>query len=88
MSSLCFVHQLLTNHYQGNPIKKNEMVGVYGRKDAYRVLVQRPEGKRLLKRPRHRWKDNIKINVQEMGWGGMNWIGCLLVNVVLNLQAS
>jgi len=64
------------------------MACVGGRKDAYRVLVQRPEGKRPLERPRHRWRDNIKINLQEMGWGGMNWIGCLLVNVVLNLQAS
>jgi hypothetical protein len=73
MSSLCFVGQLLTNHYLGNPIKKNEMDGVYGmcggRKDAYRVLVRRPKGKRPLERPRHRWKDNIKINLQEMGSG-------------------
>ena len=56
-------------------------------RDAYRVLVQKPEGKRPLESPRHRWKDNIKMNLQEMGWGGVNWIGCLLVNVVLNLQA-
>ena len=59
-----------------------------GRKDAYRVLVRRPEGKRPLERPRHRWKDSIKMNLQEMGWGGMNWFGCLLVNVVLKLQAA
>jgi hypothetical protein len=76
MSSLCSVGQLLTNHYLGNQIKKNEMDGVCGmcggRKDAYRVSVLRPEGKRPLERPRHRWKDNIKMNLQEMGWGGMN----------------
>jgi len=61
---------------------------VGARKDAYRVLVRRPEGKRPLERPRHRWKDNIKMKLQEMGWRGMSWFGCLLVNVVLNLQAA
>jgi hypothetical protein len=44
------------------------------RKGAYRVLVGRPEGKRPLGRPRRRWEDNIKINLQEVGWGGMDWI--------------
>ena len=34
----------------------------------------RPEGKRPLGRPRHRWEDNIKIDLQEMGCGGMDWI--------------
>jgi hypothetical protein len=41
---------------------------------AYRVLVGRPEGRRPLGRPRHRWKDNIKMDLQEVGWGGMDWI--------------
>jgi hypothetical protein len=58
------------------------------RRDAYRVLVQRPKGKRPLERPRFRWKDNIKMNPPEMGWGSKNWIGCLLVKGVLNLQAA
>jgi len=40
----------------------------------YRVLVGRPEGKRPLGRPRHRWEDNIKMDLQEVGCGGMNWI--------------
>jgi len=35
----------------------------------YRVLVGKPEGKRTLGRPRRRWKDNIKMNLQEVGWG-------------------
>jgi hypothetical protein len=36
---------------------------------AYRILVGRPEGRRPLGRPRHRWEDNIKIDLQEVGWG-------------------
>ena len=45
------------------------------RRGAYRVLVVRPEGKRLLGRPRLRWEDNIKIDLQEVGWEGGDWIG-------------
>jgi hypothetical protein len=41
---------------------------------AYRILVGRPEGRRPLGRPRHRWEDNIKMDIREVGWGGMNWI--------------
>jgi hypothetical protein len=37
-------------------------------------MVRIPEGKRPLGRPRHRWKDNIKIDLQEAGWWGMDWI--------------
>ena len=40
----------------------------------YRVLVEKPEGKRPLGRPRHRWEDNIKMDLQEVGCGGMDWI--------------
>jgi len=48
---------------------------VYGaRRGAYRVLVGIPEGKRPLGKPRHRWKDNIKMHLQEVGCGGMDWI--------------
>jgi hypothetical protein len=42
--------------------------------NAYRILVGIPEEKRPLKRPRRRWVDNIKINLREMGWDGMDWI--------------
>ena len=40
----------------------------------YRVLVGKPEGKRPLRRPRHRWENNINMDIQEVGCGGMNWI--------------
>jgi hypothetical protein len=39
-----------------------------GKRGAYRILVGRPEGRRLLGRPRRRWKDNIKMDLQEVGW--------------------
>ena len=41
----------------------------------YRVLVGKPEGKRPLGRPRRRWVDNIRMNLQEVGYGYMDWIG-------------
>jgi len=40
----------------------------------YTVLVGRPEGKRQLGRPRHRWEDNIKIDLRKIGTVGANWI--------------
>jgi len=43
-------------------------------RDAYRVLLGKPEGKRPLGRPRCRWEDNSKVNLQEVRYGGMDWI--------------
>ena len=40
----------------------------------HKVLVGKPEGKRPLARPRHRWEDNIKMNLQEVGRGGRDWM--------------
>jgi len=64
------------------------------RGDIYGVLVGKPEGKRLLGRPRGRWEDNIKMNLQEVGCEGMDWIELAqdrdrwraLVNAVMNLR--
>jgi hypothetical protein len=63
------------------------------RKGAYVVLVGRPVGKRPLGRPRHRWEDNIEMDLKEVGWGGMDWIGVsqdrdrfgAVMNTVMNL---
>jgi hypothetical protein len=40
----------------------------------YRVLVEKPGGKRPVRRPRRRWEDNIKMDLQEVGCEGMDWI--------------
>jgi hypothetical protein len=40
----------------------------------YKVLVGKPEGKRLLRRPRHRWEDGIRMDLTEIGLGGVDWI--------------
>ena len=47
-------------------------VGV--RKGVYRVLVGWPEGRRPLGRPTHRWENNINMDLQEVGWGSIEWI--------------
>ena len=60
----------------------------------YRILVGKPEGKRPLERPRRRWEDNTKVDLQEVGCEGMHWIELAhdkdrwraLVNAVMNLQ--
>jgi hypothetical protein len=44
------------------------------KRNAFRILVGKPEGKRPLSRPRRRWVYNIKIDLREVGWRGMDWI--------------
>jgi hypothetical protein len=48
--------------------------------------VGKPEGKRPLGRPRRRWVDNIRMDLGEVGWGDVDWIGVALVNLVFNLR--
>jgi hypothetical protein len=43
-------------------------------RNAYRILVIKPESNRPLRRPRCRWVDNIKMDLREIGWDGMDWI--------------
>jgi hypothetical protein len=45
------------------------------KRNAYSILLGKPEGKRPLGRPGGRWVDNIKMNFREVGWGGVDWIG-------------
>jgi hypothetical protein len=64
------------------------------KRSAYRLLVDKPEGKRPVGRPRRRWVDDIRMDFGEVGWGGVDWIGVAqdrnrwraLVNSVLNLR--
>jgi hypothetical protein len=64
------------------------------KRNAYRLLVGKPEGMRPLGRPKRRWMDNIMMDLVEVGWGDVDWIGLAqdrdkwrtLVNSVLNLQ--
>jgi hypothetical protein len=64
------------------------------KRNAYRLLMEKPEGRRPLGRPRRRWLDNIRMDLVEVGWGDVNWIGLtqdkyrwrVLVNSVLNLR--
>jgi hypothetical protein len=67
------------------------------KKDAYRILMAKPEGKRPRERPRRRWVDNIKMDLREIGRGGMDWIDLAkgreqwrsLVNtVIINLRVQ
>jgi hypothetical protein len=44
------------------------------RRNAYRTLEEKPGGRRPLGRPRHRWVDNIKMGLREVGWDGIDWI--------------
>jgi hypothetical protein len=61
--------------------------------NACRILMRKPEGKRTLGKPRRKWADNIKMDLGEIGWGGMDWIDLAqdkdqwraLVNTVMNL---
>jgi hypothetical protein len=63
------------------------------KRSAYRILVEKPEGKRPLGRPRRRLVDNIKIDLTEIEWDGMDWIdlpqdrdqGRAHVNTVMNI---
>jgi transposase len=66
------------------------------KRNAYRILVGKPEGKRPLGRPTRRSEDNIKMDLRDIGWGGTDWIDLAqdkgkwraLLNTVMNLRVS
>ena len=74
--------------WAGHVARMREMRGVYS------VLVEKPEGKRPVGKPRCRWEDNVKMGLQGVGCGGMGWIDLAqdrdrwrtLVNTVMNLR--
>ena len=74
--------------WAGHVARMGEIRGVY------RILVEKPEGKRPLGRPKLRWEDNSKMGLQEVEYGGMDWIDLAqdrdgwraLVNAVVNLR--
>jgi hypothetical protein len=92
----CFV--LLTKYLSGDEIKKNEMGGACDMYGGHEKCIQgfggETRGKEPLGRPRPRWEDNIKVGLQEVGWGGMDCITVAqdrgrwraLVNVAVNLR--
>jgi hypothetical protein len=65
-------------------------------RNAYRTLVGKPEGKRSLGRPRRRWVDNIRMDLREIRWDGVDWIDMAqdrdqykaLLNTIMNLRVS
>jgi hypothetical protein len=85
---------------QNDKVKEDEMgrtCSMNGEKrNAYRILVGKPEGKRPLRRPRRKWVNNIKMDLKEIGWYGMDWIDLAqnrgqwmaLVNTVMNLRVA
>jgi hypothetical protein len=64
------------------------------KKNAYRIFVGKPKGKRPLGRPRRRWVDTIKVDLRDIGWNVMDWIDLAqdrdqwraLVNTVMNFR--
>ena len=81
---------MFLTRWVGHVARMGRMRGVY------RVLVGKPEGKRPLGRARRRWEDNIKMDLQEVGCGAVDWIELAqdrdrwraLVNAVMNLRVS
>jgi hypothetical protein len=97
------LHDEELHNFYSSPIRviKSRRMGWAGhiarmweKRNADRILVGKPEGKRPLGRPRRRWKDNIKMDLKEIGWDGVDWFNIAqdrgqwraLVNTVLNLR--
>jgi hypothetical protein len=94
------LHCILTQYCAGGKIEKNKMSGACGAygggERVHRVLVGKPEGKRPLGRPRRRWDDDIKMDIQEVGGSFGDWMELAqdrdrwlaLVSTVKNLRIS
>ena len=68
----------VTKYSLGDEVKKIEMgraCSTHGaRRGAHRVLVEKPEGRRIIRKPRHRWEESIKLDLREVGWWSRDWI--------------
>ena len=92
---ICTAHQILFGWQNWEEWDGRGMYRGWGRKGVYRLLVGKPEGKPPLWRPRRRWEDNIKMDLQEVECGGMDWIDLnfdrdswrVFVNTVMKLRA-
>jgi hypothetical protein len=89
-SSPSIIRIIKTMRWAGHVARMGEQ------RNAYRLLVGKPEARRPLGRPRRKWLDNIKMHLVEVGWGDVDWIGLAqdrdrwraLVTSVLNLRVS
>jgi transcription termination factor 2 len=99
---MVFLHMLYTSPNIIRQIKSRRMrwAGRVARmgeeRNVYRVVMGKPEGKRPPGRPRRRWKDEIRMDLREIGWGSVDWIQLAqdmerwraVVNTVMNLWVS
>jgi hypothetical protein len=93
-----FINVLFGKYNYNYQVNEDEVGGECNtngeKRNAYRLLVGKLEGKRPLGSPRRRWEDNIRIDLREIGWGGMDWIDLgqdrdqwrALVNTIMNLR--
>jgi hypothetical protein len=98
----CYLNTPFSNYYyssvEDDQVKEDEMSGECStngeKRYTYRIFVGKPEGKSPLERRRRRWANNIKMDLREIGWDGMDWIDLTvdrdrwraLVNMVKNLR--
>jgi hypothetical protein len=77
-STAYLYNSFLQKHNYNAQVKEDEMGRACStngaKRNAYRILVAKPGGNRPLGRPRRRWVDNIKMDLREIGWGGMDFI--------------
>ena len=68
----------MTKYYSGDQVKEDKIVRVCGNMEnetnTYKILVGKPEVNKPIWRPKHRKKDNIKMDIKEKGYKGMKWI--------------
>jgi hypothetical protein len=95
--TICAIHEELhiIRHIKSRRMRWAEHVTRMGEeRKLYKVLVEKPEGKRPLERPRRRWEDGIRMDLRETGLGGVDWIRLAqdsdrlraVVSVVMNLR--